>query len=140
MSSLEDRTSSEEKRPVDGEQEQILTPEVLKNAANRRTSLVSKEGTVVNASGHRDQLQRQYGLLSICGLALTIDNAWIAFGGSLAVAVLNGGPRVSCTSSSRPAPTMHSSARPLLSSLHQCRQVEESITGHPLRQVPDGDG
>lgn len=33
----------------------------------RKTSLVSKLGEVVNASGHRDQLQRQYGLLSICG-------------------------------------------------------------------------
>ena len=92
MSSLEDQASSEEKKPVESEKDQILTPELLKNAADRRTSQVSKEGTIVNASGHRDQLQRQYGLLSICGLALTIDNAWIAFGGSLSVAVLNGGP------------------------------------------------
>lgn len=44
-------------------------------------------GEVVNASGHRDQLQRQYGLLSICGLALTIDNAWVALGGSIAVSI-----------------------------------------------------
>ena len=71
---------------------QVLTPALLKEAAERRTSLVSKDGAVVNASGHRDQLQRQYSLLSICGLALTIDNAWIAFGGSLSIAVLNGGP------------------------------------------------
>lgn len=34
---------------------------------DRRRSLVSKLGDAVNASGHRDQLQRQYGLLSICG-------------------------------------------------------------------------
>lgn len=91
MSSSEEQSSSEKKPLANGE-EHNLDPEVLRNAASKRTSIVSKEGTIVNASGHRDQLQRQYGLLSICGLALTIDNAWIAFGGSLSVAVLNGGP------------------------------------------------
>jgi hypothetical protein len=44
-------------------------------------------GEEVNASGHRDQLQRQYSIWSICGLALTIDNAWVALGGSVVVAV-----------------------------------------------------
>lgn len=52
----------------------------------------AREGTAVNASGHRDRLRRQYGLLEICGLALTIDNAWIAFAGSLQISLLNGGP------------------------------------------------
>lgn len=33
----------------------------------RKHSIISKIGEVVNASGHRDQLQRQYGTLSICG-------------------------------------------------------------------------
>lgn len=83
--------SSDEKAATP-DKEQILTPDLLQNAAERKTSIVSGEGHIVNASGHRDQLQRQYGLWSICGLGLTIDNAWIAFGGSLAVSVLNGGP------------------------------------------------
>ncbi|KAF2723996.1 choline transport protein [Polychaeton citri CBS 116435] len=61
-------------------------------SAARQTSIANHDGIPLNASGHRDQLQRQYGLLSICGLALNIDNAWIAFGGSLAVSILNGGP------------------------------------------------
>ncbi|KAF2225090.1 choline transport protein [Elsinoe ampelina] len=55
-------------------------------------SVVTREGQIVNASGHKDQLKRQYGLLSVCGLALTIDNAWVALGGSLTVSILNGGP------------------------------------------------
>jgi hypothetical protein len=42
---------------------------------------------IVNASGHRDQLNRQYGILSICGMALTVDNAWVAVGTSLNVAI-----------------------------------------------------
>lgn len=48
---------------------------------------VAIEGEVVNASGHRDQLQRNYGFLSICGLALSVDNAWVAVGTSLNVAI-----------------------------------------------------
>ena len=56
------------------------------NDVDRRTSII-QGGEVVNASGHRDQLQRHYGLLSICGLALTIDNAWVALGGSIAVSI-----------------------------------------------------
>ena len=92
MASVEDHSSSDEKRPGGGDHDRILNSEAHDGTASKRTSVVSKEGTLVNASGHRDQLQRQYGLWSICGLALTIDNAWIAFGGSLSVAVLNGGP------------------------------------------------
>lgn len=57
-----------------------------KSGPDRNVSIVHDE-EVVNASGHKDQLQRQYGLLSICGLALTIDNAWVALGGSIAVSI-----------------------------------------------------
>ena len=53
---------------------------------DRRTSVI-QGGEIVNASGHPDQLKRHYGLLSICGLALTIDNAWVALGGSIAVSI-----------------------------------------------------
>jgi choline transport protein len=54
---------------------------------SRGTILSVVEGEEVNASGYRDQLARQYGIWSICGLALTIDNAWIALGGSITVAI-----------------------------------------------------
>jgi choline transport protein len=49
------------------------------------------DGITVNASGHRDELQRHFSIWSLCGLALTIDNAWVALGGSLYIAVYNGG-------------------------------------------------
>jgi hypothetical protein len=45
------------------------------------------DGIEVNASGHTDELQRQYSIWSLCGLALTIDNAWVALGGSLYISV-----------------------------------------------------
>jgi hypothetical protein len=44
------------------------------------------DGTPVNASGHHDELKRHFSIWSLCGLALTVDNAWIALGGSLYVA------------------------------------------------------
>ncbi|KAJ6552575.1 choline transport protein [Mycena vulgaris] len=64
-----------------------------KNAQENATIVTSREAGTgrVNASGHVDQLDRQYGLLSICATALTIDNAWVALGGSITVAVNNGG-------------------------------------------------
>ncbi|KAK3495480.1 amino acid permease-domain-containing protein [Neurospora crassa] len=51
-----------------------------------------ENGVVVNASGYRDQLDRQYSLLGLAGIAITIDNAWIALGSSISVSILNGGP------------------------------------------------
>lgn len=54
----------------------------------RRASniVASLNGEDVNASGYQDELDRQYGIWSLMGLALTIDNAWIALGGSIIVA------------------------------------------------------
>jgi choline transport protein len=49
--------------------------------------VVGSDIEITNASGHRDQLNRQYGILSICGMALTVDNAWVAIGTSLNVAI-----------------------------------------------------
>jgi hypothetical protein len=38
---------------------------------------------VVNASGHKQELQRNFSLLSICAIAVTTGNTWIAQGGSV---------------------------------------------------------
>jgi choline transport protein len=46
----------------------------------------------LNASGHADQLQRQYSLWSICSTSVSIDCAWVAFGGSIVLGLSNGGP------------------------------------------------
>ena len=51
------------------------------------TVVVVDDGAVVNASGYKDQLKRQYGLLGLAGIALTIDNAWIALGSSISVSI-----------------------------------------------------
>jgi len=58
----------------------------------KRTSniVASLNGEGVNASGHQDELDRHYGIWSLCGLALTIDNAWVALGGSIIIASCEG--------------------------------------------------
>jgi hypothetical protein len=59
----------------------------LQDLADADDVVFSVNGQLINASGHVDQLNRQYGLLSICGLALTVDNAWVALGTSLSVSI-----------------------------------------------------
>lgn len=49
-------------------------------------------GVEVNAAGYKDQLKRQYGIWGIVGIALTVDNAWVALGSSISVSILSGGP------------------------------------------------
>jgi choline transport protein len=46
-----------------------------------------RDGVVVNASGYRDQLKRQYSLVGLAGVALTVDNAWVALGSSISVSI-----------------------------------------------------
>ncbi|KAJ7615945.1 choline transport protein [Roridomyces roridus] len=62
----------------------------LGDVEENATTVTTREARV-NASGHVDKLDRQYGLLSICGTALTIDNAWVALGGTITITVANGG-------------------------------------------------
>jgi hypothetical protein len=38
---------------------------------------------LINASGHKQELERQFSLLSICAVGITTGNTWIAMGGSL---------------------------------------------------------
>ncbi|KAJ1324039.1 choline transport protein [Microdochium nivale] len=47
---------------------------------------------VINASGHVEELDRRFGLLSVAGLGLTVGNVWPALGGSILIAIFNGGP------------------------------------------------
>lgn len=46
---------------------------------------------LVNASGHKQEVERNFSLLSICAIAVTTGNTWIAQGGSVATALSNGG-------------------------------------------------
>jgi choline transport protein len=50
--------------------------------------IAAVEGDVVlNAAGYRDELKRQYSLIGLAGVALTVDNAWVALGSSISVSI-----------------------------------------------------
>lgn len=63
------------------------TPDVLAVSV-RETAALGQ----VNISGHRQELRRNFGLLSVCGVGLVTGNVWAALGGSIVVALYNGGP------------------------------------------------
>lgn len=76
----------------------MSTDEVHKNgsAADKQPELGGLEGETViavesgvqiNAAGYRDQLKRQYNLVGLAGIALTVDNAWAALGSSISVSI-----------------------------------------------------
>lgn len=43
----------------------------------------SSKDELINASGHRQEVERNFGLISICAIAITTGNTWIAQGGSV---------------------------------------------------------
>ncbi|KAF5006498.1 hypothetical protein FDECE_7133 [Fusarium decemcellulare] len=56
------------------------------------TTTFAENHVPVNASGHSDQLTRQYGLVGLTGIAVTVNNAWVVLGSSISVSILSGGP------------------------------------------------
>ncbi|KAF2453461.1 putative choline transport protein [Lineolata rhizophorae] len=48
-------------------------------------------GQVINASGHVQELDRNFSLLSVTAVGITTGNVWAALGGSIVVAIYNGG-------------------------------------------------
>ena len=71
---------------ADDEEKKIPETAVLEGSQEEIVAAV-RDGVVVNASGYRDQLKRQYGLFGLAGMALTVDNAWVALGSSISVSI-----------------------------------------------------
>lgn len=68
--------------------DQEKQPRTVSTEAGKEEIVIAVEnGVAVNASGWRDQLHRQYGLLGLCGIALTVDNAWVALGSAISVSI-----------------------------------------------------
>lgn len=49
----------------------------------------------INESGHVQELERNFSLLSLVGMALNVGSVWPAAAGSILVAIANGGVGVS---------------------------------------------
>lgn len=61
------------------------TPEKMQTVANAADDHDDVE--VVNASGHKQELERNFSLVSICATAVTTGNTWTAAGGSIVSSV-----------------------------------------------------
>lgn len=48
----------------------------------------------INASGHVQELERNFSLLSLVGMGLNVGSVWPAAAGSILIAIANGGVRV----------------------------------------------
>ena len=62
-----------------------------RNNSRRRSSL-AEDAAALAAMGHRQELQRNFSMLSMLGLAFAILNSWTALSASLSLALPSGGP------------------------------------------------
>ncbi|KAF7552094.1 hypothetical protein G7Z17_g4560 [Cylindrodendrum hubeiense] len=61
--------------------------EALKMGVNEDSAVVGETAVRINASGHKDQLARQYGLVGLTGIAVTVNNAWVVLGSSISISI-----------------------------------------------------
>ncbi|KFY40308.1 hypothetical protein V495_05484 [Pseudogymnoascus sp. VKM F-4514 (FW-929)] len=65
---------------------------VLEATDGSSVSIEQPTAGLINASGHVQELQRHFSLLSLCSVAITTGNTWVAIGGGIVIAIYNGGP------------------------------------------------
>ena len=53
---------------------------------------IEDSSELINASGHVQELDRNFSLLSLAGFGLVNGNVWPALGGSILTSLFNGGP------------------------------------------------
>ena len=61
-------------------------------ASSQHTPLGHDSSEAVNSSGHVQELSRNFSLLSLASVGVVVGNVWPAVGGSILVALYNGGP------------------------------------------------
>ena len=61
---------------------------------NEKDTHNGAEAELVNSSGHVQEMDRSFGLFSICAMGLMTDNAWGAGGGSLVISCAFPNPHI----------------------------------------------
>ena len=56
---------------------------VLEATDGSSVSIEQPTTGLINASGHVQELQRHFSLLSLCSVAITTGNTWVAIGGGI---------------------------------------------------------
>jgi len=60
-----------------------MTEKTAKFTPNEKSVNDDVEDEVINASGHKQEVERNFGIWSICGAGITTGSDWPALGGSL---------------------------------------------------------
>lgn len=60
-----------------------IEPAMTASKESNNGSQVFESGELVNASGHAQELERNFSLLNICAVGITTGNTWVAIGGSV---------------------------------------------------------
>lgn len=87
----------------------------------------------VNISGHRQELQRNFGLWSICGVGLVTGNSWAALGGSIVIELESRLDPASIHAASVPARLMWDRSWPYTTAAHRAPSTSCSS---PLPPTP----
>lgn len=69
----------------------MADPRRRSSVVKRRTS-IAEDAAGLAAMGHKQELQRNFSLISLLGLAFAILNTWTALSASLSLAITSGGP------------------------------------------------
>ncbi|KAH6900597.1 amino acid/polyamine transporter I [Thelonectria olida] len=70
----------------------ILDESMKQSDANNDTVVIGESPLEFSGLGDKEELTRQYGLIGLTGVAVTVNNAWVVLGSSISVSILNGGP------------------------------------------------
>ncbi|PSR81774.1 amino acid/polyamine transporter I [Coniella lustricola] len=68
------------------------TTAVARQSQQGKYKMTTIDCTLLNASGHVQALPQRYSLVSLAGVGMTVGNVWPAIGGTILVAISNGGP------------------------------------------------
>ena len=71
--------------------EDAKDPGYLRRALVKEDHVELGEGVVINASGHVQELDRNFNFLSIASIGLVVGCTWPILGGSIVTALYNGG-------------------------------------------------
>ena len=65
---------------------------MARNSNARRRSSIAEDAEALAHLGHKQELQRNFSMVSMLGLAFAILNSWTALSASLSLALPSGGP------------------------------------------------
>jgi amino acid transporter len=80
------------KEAEDARDQLVINQALPARAGTTSSSAERASSGLINASGHVQELQRHFSLFSLTSMAISSGNVWPAIGGSILVAIYNGGP------------------------------------------------